>query len=293
MVHAMTFQLLMAGTLAKGDNLSSPAQLSEQENFRDSVVSVDCGAPPEVEDTLARLTEVVRDLQQREEMSPCQKVTDLLETAHNEIERLSARCWEGLSSSYLPSRPEADAEDLHLNHIPVQRVLGACFEQLNKRQSHSIGSTISTMSSLGGASPMHSRSTMSGVSPKHSVLTLPTFPCASPGKCTMSVMSASDEHPANSWDGPYKHVFGDSPRHTLAGIQLEDVDDFHNHTQQSQLSACGSAVHLSSIQPQLPKMPILGTQQASHRVKLRAVEPVEDQACDDWELEFLRRCKCD
>jgi len=123
---------------------------------------VDCGPTASaihVEASVLRLTAAVKELQNLPDSTESEAVRVLLMDAQDELQKLSSKCLRaceqesGTDEEQLP--PFSEEEDLALlQTIPLQDLLGTCFEQHKKESRPSSGciSSVSTMSSLGGSS---------------------------------------------------------------------------------------------------------------------------------------------
>jgi hypothetical protein len=111
--------------------------------------------------------------------------------------------------------------------------------------------------------------------------------------------------------GPISRVSLATPRHTLASMGPDDFDEVSIHSPADTRDSISSArptlpsfrghVPVSSVPilrqssvPVQPKIvaPAAYVRTTAPRVRLVAVETVEEQGSDDWELEFLRRSQC-
>jgi len=207
-----------------------------------------------VEQSICQLTSAVKGLSQQSSVENSASIQVLLMEAQAELEKLSQKC----SKSFPDEAPE---DDLALiESIPLQGLLGACFEQCSKKQGRqSTLSVASTMTSLGGGS------SPSGLS------------------STASARSSCDDQ----WSAPPTRfdLSSESPRPSLSPMSSCSAGSTPSSKQLSFMSSCMSQPRSVPQQPPLPHR-----SSRSNGKKLLEVEPIhEEQDGDDWELEFIRR----
>lgn len=210
-----------------------------------------------VEQSICQLTSAVKGLSQQANVENSASIQVLLMEAQAELERLSQKC----SKSFPDEAPE---DDLALiESIPLQGLLGACFEQCSKKQSRqSTLSAASTMASLGGGS------SPSGLS------------------STSSARSSCDDFEERvATIRPRFDLRSESPRPSLSPMSSCPAPSAPSSKQLSFMSSCMSQQRSVPQQPALPHR-----SSRSSGKKLLDVEPIhEEQDADDWELEFIRR----
>lgn len=203
---------------------------------------VDCG-PPEsqtrVEATILRLTSAVKELQHHSDSTDSEAVRVLLLDAQEELLKFSSKCsntHDGRCDDEYPNITPSqqfcqqpvrfsEEEDLALlQTIPLQDLLGTCFEQhklKDSRPSSGCISSVSTMSSLGGSSPHTWAMPSSRASCEAPTLSIPGAPptrfdlrdtCRSP-RPTLPCMESDNNGPSSRQLGFMTSCL--SPRPTL------------------------------------------------------------------------------
>lgn len=255
---------------------------------RDSIDSVDCGAPAGLEDTILKLSDTLRHLQRCDQNDQVKAVYGLLAKAQGELIKVSSRdasntplqCSQ--ENSHTGDRDNSGMEissveeDLALlQSIPTANLLNTCFEVHTKKQTKDSldrCSTVSTMSSLGG------------------------------GGCTpLGTSSSTSFSPRTSWSA--------SQRDTLPCTRPSDVDNMHLLASPFRYSSASERPSLPCFTPRVYRQPsgvirrqsssliaqsidtgkTESSQSRSHAA-LFQVEGIEADA-DDWELEFLRKSR--
>jgi len=287
-----------------------------------AVPVVDCGAQDsDLEQSIRYLTEHIRVLQQTHLPSQSDAIPTLVMEAQEELDKLaltmhSPRRPMGSSNSIRGEGNSvatgsdclqeevrtAEEEDLALlQDIPLQNLLGACFEQQERKsRSNSIGvSEVSTMASLGGSSMQP------GASP--SMSTRPTMPC----------FSVDARSPRSVLDTRTTPTSSRSPCSSAlpqfdAKLSCGSPRDFlpcPSSRRHSDTAAVGSIIidrhdcivpdkkSVSQFPNFLTKYEYTSKPASLKRAPanaLIAVEPVEQDEDDDaWELEFLKRAQSD
>jgi hypothetical protein len=242
----------------------------------------------QVEQSLSRLTSAVTQLRQRAASTDSETIKVLLIEAQEELSKLSSTFEESGRDSHTQSytvqepcdeawRTEEDEDLALLQSIPLQGLLGACFEhetEKENRVSMERLSSVSTMSSLGGLSPkvsatpgtsMHSenKDLVARLEVKNSMQSpRPSLPCVD-----RRVWRAKTEQPApDLWlfQSPTERssamltgsdfISQRSPRPTLPCIHTDAVGEFSKcrdsiFSHSAALSCTASSASASSTQP--------------------------------------------
>jgi hypothetical protein len=311
---------------------------------------VDCG-PPEsqtrVEATILRLTSAVKELQHHSDSTDSEAVRVLLMDAQEELLKLSSKCsntHEGrcddeyrhvTSSQQFCQQPVrfSEEEDLALlQTIPLQDLLGTCFEQhklKDSRPSSGCISSVSTMSSLGGSSPQTWATPASRASCEAPTLSTAGAPptrldlrdtCRSP-RPTLPCMKSDNAGPSSRQFGFRTSCL--SPRPTLpcrtscgshmhsgeiktsASVKDEGTLPKRMTKYDNAIAKSAGTLPLCLTKYDYSSKPMHGGGQVSKSAiaewasatVLTSVVPIEEegqeQESDAWELEFLRRSMLD
>lgn len=262
------------------------APASSIEQGRDSVDSVDCGAPESLQGTIDRLSETLKHLQRCNHNDEVQAVCGLLARAQGELLKVSARdIYKSADSSSfrnaeISHRGETDTFGLEdsgiekdlafLESIPTANLLNTCFEVQKKKHVNDAPdrcSSVSTMSSLGGCSTLGTSASSISCSPRTSLQSSPreSLMCIRPSE-------VDSVHP------PSSPIF--STRFSIASARpsLPSFD-----LQPRKLS--------SRPRSSLSVLPSEKTCDVRSPRALFQVEGIENEESDDWELEFLRKAQ--
>jgi len=263
----------------------------------------------DVENSIRSLTEAVKELRQQDLPSPSDSLPTLLIEAQEELDKLTFRClrapgnrcpdicpdedeWGEGSPTAEQRTTTTEEDDLALlENIPLQSLLGACFEQQTRKKtppSSGRVSDVSTMASLGGSS-MHA-------SASPSVSTRPTMPCFSANWSTASACDARTAAtvPRHNADNMRYETSCPSPRDSLPcigshrhryALDGETLPQFPKFLTKYEYNSGSPQVGVTS--PKSPSLNRVGTN------GLVEVEPVPEDEDDAWELEFLKRAQCD